>query len=236
MARAGLLNGFDVLAWNYRGCSGEVNRQLRFYHSGATDDLDTVIQHARKLYQEIFLIGFSLGGNITLKYLGEQNPYPEIKKAVAFSVPLDLYTSCLKIGERANLVYARRFLASLKNKVRCKAASFPELDTKGLTNINTIKAFDDRYTAPLHGYKDALEYYEQCSALHFLSDIKTPVLVVNALNDPFLSTACFPRDKFRDHPFVRIGHPRFGGHVGFAQFGKNGIFWSEAIAMNFLNR
>ncbi|HYG19523.1 MAG TPA: alpha/beta hydrolase, partial [Ohtaekwangia sp.] len=230
------LNGFDILAWNYRSCSGEVNTQLRFYHSGATDDLDAVIQHARKQYPEIFLIGFSLGGNITLKYLGEQNPYPEIKKAVAFSVPLNLYTSCLKIGEKANRIYARRFLNSLKNKVRCKAVAFPELDVNGLSDIKTIKAFDDRYTAPLHGYRDALHYYEQCSSLHFLSEIKTPALVVNALNDPFLSEECFPHDKFRDHRFVRIEHPQFGGHVGFTQFGKNGIFWSEAVAMNFLNR
>jgi predicted alpha/beta-fold hydrolase len=233
MARAGWMNGFDTLAWNYRGCGGEINKQLRFYHSGATDDLQTVLLHARKQYREIFLVGFSLGGNLTLKFLGEQIPYPEIKKAVVFSVPLDLHTSCLKISERSNRVYAHRFLTSLKQKVTEKGKSFPELDTRGLANIKTLKDFDDRYTAPLHGFNTALEYYEQCSSIHFLNTITTPTLIVNAQNDPFLSPDCYPGERFRDHRIVQVEHPQYGGHVGFSQFSKNGLYWSEERALKF---
>ena len=233
MARAGWMNGFDVLAWNYRGCSGEMNRQLRFYHSGATDDLGTVIHHARKQYQEIFLVGFSLGGNLTLKFLGEQAPYPEIKKAIVFSVPLNLYTSVLKISEPSNVLYAGRFLTSLKKKVTEKKKIFPELDTQGIEKIKTLQQFDDRYTAPLHGFPTALEYYERCSSIHFLKTITTPVLIVNALNDPFLSKDCFPGEQFRNHSAVQIEHPPYGGHVGFSQFRKNGLYWSDERALQF---
>src|SRR5688572_32877809 len=99
MAKAFFEKGFDVIAWNFRGCSDEMNKQLRFYHSGATDDLESVVQHAQRVgYTEICLIGFSLGGNLTLKYLGERSLHSEIKSAVVFSAPLDLYTSCLKIS------------------------------------------------------------------------------------------------------------------------------------------
>lgn len=236
MARAGFMNGFDVLAWNYRGCGGEINKQRRFYHSGATDDLQTVLLHARKFYQEIFLVGFSLGGNVTLKYLGEQKPYPEIKKAIVFSVPLNLYTSCLKITERSNFLYAYRFLTSLKKKVIDKGKSFPELDLRDIGKIGTLQEFDDRYTAPLHGFNTALEYYEQCSAIHFLKSITTPTLIVNAQNDPFLSRDCFPDEAFLGHGMVRAEYPRYGGHVGFSQFSKNGLYWSEERAIIFFTQ
>src|SRR6185503_13164266 len=108
MLRAFHRHGFDALAWNYRGCGEEMNRQRRFYHSGATDDLDTVIGHCidRNCYDSIYLIGFSLGGNITLKYLGERTVNPIIKKAIAFSVPMDLRASCEKISTPPNWIYS----------------------------------------------------------------------------------------------------------------------------------
>jgi len=113
---------FDVLAWNYRGCSEEMNRQLHFYHSGATDDLEVVVRHAAKTYREVYLVAFSLGGNLTLKYLGERGAdvSPSIKKAVVFFSP---YGSPYQLPENfaaGELAYARRFLASLKKKVRQK--------------------------------------------------------------------------------------------------------------------
>ncbi|MEO5603142.1 MAG: alpha/beta fold hydrolase, partial [Cyclobacteriaceae bacterium] len=119
MAKALHDQGFDVVAWNFRGCSNEMNRQLRFYHSGATDDLETVIQHItrHKNYKKIFLVGFSLGGNLTLKYLGERPVGALIKKAVVFSVPMDLKSSCEKISTPGNRIYSSRFLKSLKKKV-----------------------------------------------------------------------------------------------------------------------
>lgn len=234
MARAFSAAGFDVLAWNFRGCSNEMNRKLRFYHSGATDDLDAVVEHARDNgYSEIFLTGFSLGGNLTLKYLGEKRSHPEINKAVVFSTPLDLYTSCLKISKPANRIYARRFLTSLKQKIICKSAIMPGLEVKDLDRVTTILEFDDRYTAPLHGFQGAMDYYKKCSSIHFLESISVPTLIVNAQNDPFLSELCYPVSLCKSHRYVTLENPRHGGHVGFAQFNKNGLYWSEERALSF---
>lgn len=235
MARAAYGQGVDVLAWNFRGCSEEMNRQLRFYHSGASDDLETVVQHAlAKGYKQLYLVGFSLGGNLTLKYLGERPSYPEIKRAVVFSVPLHLHSSCLKISEPSNWIYNQRFLNNLKEKVIRKAAQMPGLDVTDIGSIKTLMAFDDRYTAPLHGFESAIDYYTRCSALNFLHAIHIPTLIVNAQNDPFLSAACYPAAALKDHPVVKFESPVFGGHVGFAQFRKNGLYWSEERALSFL--
>lgn len=226
---------YDVLAWNFRGCSEEINRQLRFYHSGATEDLDTVVQHAlQQGYRAIYLAGFSLGGNLTLKYLGERTPDARIQCAIAFSVPLDLHASCLKIGQPANRIYANRFLRNLKQKVYRKHALYPTLDVRGLSAISTLQDFDDAYTAPLHGYRDAVDYYTRCSSLYFLQQITIPTLILNALNDPFLSDTCFPQAMLQGHPQVRLETPRRGGHVGFAQRHPQGLYWSEEQALNFI--
>lgn len=240
MGKAFYENNYDILAWNYRGCSGEVNKQLRFYHSGATDDLDLVIQHAiKKDYKHIDLVGFSLGGNMTLKFLGEKKNeiYPEIKKAVAISVPLNLHSSCVKISEPENIIYSRRFLNNLKQKVSMKAKVMPELlDTTGLSKIKTLMAFDDAYTAPIHGFKNAVDYYKKCSSLYFLKDIKIPSLIINALNDPFLATDCYPIEKLYGHEYVTLETPTYGGHVGFTAINKQKMFWSEQRTLGFINK
>jgi uncharacterized protein len=160
MAKAFFDQGFDVLTWSYRGCSDEMNRQLRFYHSGATDDLDTVIQYAisKFQYKEIFLVGFSLGGNMTLKYLGERKVTPRIKRAVVFSVPMHLESSCRKISLPGNRVYAQRFIKSLKKKILVKASAMQGLDTSKLNSIKSLLEFDDAYTAPLHVFRGDIEY------------------------------------------------------------------------------
>ncbi len=235
MAHAFHVNKFDVLTWNFRGCSEEMNRRLRFYHSGATDDLDWIVRHAiQKNYTEINLIGFSLGGNLTLKYLGERETSPKLNKAVVFSVPLDLYASCLKISKPSNWVYANRFLKSLKGKVIQKSLMIPGLDTKGIEKIRSLLQFDDRYTAPLHGFHGAMDYYEKCSSINFLDSIAVPTLLVNAQNDPFLSDECYPASRLKNHAFIEFESPMYGGHVGFAQFDKNGLYWSEERALSFL--
>lgn len=237
MARACILTGHDVLAWNYRGCSEEMNRQLRFYHSGATDDLDIVVRHAEGTgrYAEINLVGFSLGGNLTLKYLGETRARPaSLHKAVAFSVPLDLHTSCLKISGRENWIYSQRFLRSLTRKVREKAKIMKHIDIRGLSGIKTLMEFDDHFTGPIHGFRNAIDYYEKSSSLRVVTDITNPTLVINAQNDPFLSEACYPHHVLKNHSFVKFETPARGGHVGFTQFGKNGLYWSEQRAIDFL--
>lgn len=236
MAKAFFANGFDTLAWNYRGCGQEMNKQLRFYHSGATDDLDRVVQHAisKKQYEVIYLIGFSLGGNLTLKYLGERTVNSIIKKSIVFSVPLNLYSSCIQISKPSNWIYSNRFLTSLKNKVIQKSRVMQGINVSGIEKIKSLIQFDDHFTAPLHGYRNAIDYYEQCSSLYFLKNISTPTHIVNAQNDPFLSEDCYPVDLLKDHPFVTFEIPRRGGHVGFTQFNKNGLYWSDERALHFI--
>ena len=236
MATIFFKNGYDVLAWNYRGCSEEMNRTIRFYHSGATDDLDLVVEHSASLgYSEINLIGFSLGGNLTLKYMGEKSTtlHPLIKKGIAFSVPLNLHTSCIEISKSSNWVYNQRFLKSLKAKVISKANQMEAINTAPLSSIKSLIEFDDHYTAPIHGFKGAVDYYHQCSAIRYIESINRPALIVNALNDPFLSKDCYP-DHLQDHPYLQFEYPERGGHVGFALFNQNGIYWSELRALQYI--
>ncbi|HWA32696.1 MAG TPA: hypothetical protein VG737_01130, partial [Cyclobacteriaceae bacterium] len=187
-----------------------------------------------RYYREIFLVGFSLGGNLTLKYLGEGNVHPAVKKAVVFSVPIDLHTSCIEISKPGNWVYSRRFLKALKEKIRSKAERRNDLSVEGMHDVKTLLDFDDKFTGPIHGFEGAIDYYTKCSSIHFIDKIETPTLVVNALNDPFLGENCFPRDKFKNHAWVNFEFPEHGGHVGFAMFGKKGLYWSEMRALSFI--
>lgn len=236
MARVGYQHGYDILTWNYRGCSEEMNKAFRFYHSGATDDLATVIDYAHSRgYRRIFLVGFSLGGNLTLKYLGEKRSRPEtVKKSVTFSVPIDLHTSCEKISKPSNWIYSQRFLKSLRKKVIEKSRIMPGLDIRGLEKVKTLREFDDHFTGPIHGFKDALDYYHQCSAIRFIQDISIPSLIISAANDPFLSPECYPHQLVKQHSSVLFESPQYGGHVGFTQFSKNGLYWSEQRAIDFI--
>lgn len=233
MAKALFDGGSDILAWNYRGCGEEMNKALRFYHSGATDDLDVVVNHAiARGYEQVFLVGFSLGGNLTLKYVGERKVNAAVKGVVAISVPMDLYTSSQKISTPSNWIYSRRFLKSLKKKIAAKAKIMEGLQVEGLDEINSLEEFDDHFTGPLHGFKSALDYYQHCSAIGFLEVIDVPTLIVNAQNDPFLSKECFP--KHIANKQIRWETPLRGGHVGFSRFGKNGLYWSEQKALEFI--
>jgi uncharacterized protein len=236
MANIFFTNGWDVLCWNFRGCSGEINRRPVFYHSGATGDLETVIRHASKGYREISLIGFSLGGNLTLKYLGESHESSHrINKAVAISVPLDLAGSSDRISETGNLIYAKRFLKSLKSKILLKSRDFPkEIQSKGLDKIRKLREFDEIYTGPLHGFEGADDYYAKCSALNFLPKISAKVLILNARNDPFLSSTCYPEAMGVGLRNVYMEFPENGGHVGFTPRGLKELYWSEKRALEFL--
>ena len=236
MAKEALNNGFDVLAWNYRGCGEELNRKAIFYHSGATYDLDTIIQHASQQYEEIFLIGFSLGGNLTLKYLGEKRERtPKIKKGVAISVPIDLGSSCDQISKTAFGLYTKRFLKTLRQKVEKKAKLFPaEFDLAKFSTIQTLRDFDDTFTGPLHGFGDAEEYYQTNSSLQFLSGISIPTLVLNAKNDPFLSPSCYPIELANKLDQVYFEFPKHGGHVGFMSADSEKRLYSESRAVEFI--
>ncbi len=239
MIRALLKRGWDALAWNYRECSGQPNRNLRWYHSGDTGDLDTVIRHviARDRYSERILIGFSLGGNVTLKYLGEKGSEARrfVSKAVALSVPCDLKASALKLERRANRIYMIRFLRSLHEKVRAKMHLFPDsIKDTGFEKIRTFTQFDDRYTAPIHGFRDAEDYFAKSSSRQFLPEIRIPALLINAKNDPFLPEPCFPYVEAEGNPCFFFESPESGGHVGFVRLRNNGEYWSETRAVEFL--
>ena len=239
---AGALSGegWEVLAWSYRGCSGEMNRLPRFYHSGATEDLAAVVAHAVESAPErrIDLVGFSLGGNLILKYLGELGggALPQLGRAVAFSVPCDLACSSRTLSAPFNReVYMRRFIKSLAGKIRQKHALFPEeLDPTGLEKIRTFREFDSRYTAPLHGFRDAEDYWSRCSSRPFLARIQVPALLVNAGNDPFLGPACYPKEDAAESNFFYFESPDQGGHVGFSGGGRRGGAWMAQRALQFL--
>lgn len=230
--------GYDTVSMNFRGCSGESNNALRFYHSGETGDLHTVVQHMATTgdYKRIHLIGFSLGGNVTLKYIGEQGAaIPEIvKSAVAISVPCDLKDSSIELEKRHNFIYMKRFIRSLGLKLFNKAKQYPtEISLENFNTIKNFKQFDDRYTAPMHGFKDAEEYWAMNSSKQFLENIRIPTLLINALDDPFLGKGSFPYKEADNNPDLYLETPETGGHVGFVTFtGKH--YWSERRAFQFI--
>jgi predicted alpha/beta-fold hydrolase len=241
MARALNQAGFDALAWNYRGCGGETNRLLRAYHLGDTDDLAAVIGHAvaSRHYPELFLTGFSAGGNVTLKYLGENAARvpSQVKRAAVFSVPTDLKASSVHISRWQNRIYLRRFLNSLRDKMRVKEAHLPgQLDLSELDKLRDFPQFDERYTAPLHGFASADDYYAQSASGQYLGGIRIPTLLVNALNDPFLPASCFPREAALASLFFYLETPAEGGHVGFNEGGPSGAYYSERRAVDFFTR
>ena len=217
MAEALAAAGWNSLAWNFRGCGVEPNRLARFYHSGATDDLRAVIARAAADYPKVALIGFSLGGNLTLKYLGETTPHACIVAAAAISAPVDLAASARMLdSQRGNRLYLRRFLRSLVAKVEAKSARFPaEIDARGCRSLRTFAEFDDRYTAPLHGFRDAEDYWAKSSARQFLPQIAVPTLLLNAIDDPFLAPECFPFAEAETHAQFFFEAPAHGGHLGF---------------------
>jgi uncharacterized protein len=238
MAKYFYERGYHVLAWNYRSCGSRPNRQLRFYHSGDTEDIRTVVNHVLALerHNSISLIGFSMGGNIVLKYLGEEGDTcsPKIKGAATFSVPLDLVGSSKVLSRWWNALYLRRFLKSLKKKIEQKAIFYPNhLSLDGFEEIRSFKGFDNAYTAPLHGFKDAMDYWTRSSSLYYLEKIAVPTLIINAQNDSFLSPSCFPYDIAKKHPKVYLETPKGGGHVGFGFF--RSPFWLEKRAYHFLD-
>jgi hypothetical protein len=237
MVRAMNQEGIDALAWNYRGCSGEPNRRFRLYHNGAIDDLHTVVDYAASSYKNIFLIGFSMGGNMTLLYLGKQaQTVPEsVKGSITFSAPCDLTASSIALERRANTLYMKRFLKMLHEKVKAKQTQFPQhIDDHHYDKLKTFRDFDGRYTAPIHGFKSAEDYWEKCSCRPWLEQIKVPSLIVNSLDDPFLEGGCYPMDECAGNPNTTLEITRDGGHVGFVALNPCGRYWSEERAVTFI--
>lgn len=229
-------NTIDAVCVNFRGCSGEPNLKYRSYHSGATEDLEDIVNHLinTKHYTEIYFHGISLGGNMVLKYIGERNSLPtNIKGVVAVSVPCDLYGSCKELHKLKNRLYHDNFKRYLVNRLKIKQRQHTDkLSLKEINSINTLIDFDDVYTSKSHGFKDAIDYYKQCSSLQFLTNIKIPTLIINALNDSFLSPECYPVKEAKTNNYLHLEMPKYGGHVGFVS--KNNIYYNEQRALEFL--
>lgn len=232
--------GMDVLGWNCRSCSGEMNRKMRLYNHGEIGDFGQVVNHAlgRKLYQKIHLIGYSMGGSILLKYLGVHGknlPEP-IKTGIAFSSPCDLKGSIQTLELSSNWFYRRKFFTSLRKKIEAKALQFPgQIDLSKFEQIKTWRDFDEFYSAPINGYKDADDFYWQASAQNFVAGIQIPALLCNAQNDPILTPSCSPKALADQHPYFFVETPRNGGHVGFSIKQQAGPYcWLEHRALEFI--
>ncbi|MCC5920458.1 MAG: alpha/beta fold hydrolase [Cyclobacteriaceae bacterium] len=233
--------GYTVVAWNYRSCGSRPNKKPIFYHSGATYDLSEIHLYVKKSFSnaKIGFIGFSLGGNLSLKYLGELKKEASnlnVAGGVAISTPVDLMGASKIITHDALKLYQFRFLRSLRKKVKLKAKEHPEIDLNILKKVNTLYEFDNLLTAPLHGFKNADDYYYHASSIRFLDNINVPTLLLNAQNDPFLSKSCFP-DNIKNQ-LINTLYPKFGGHVGFRpkKLISNQHYWSEKVTFEFMDR
>jgi uncharacterized protein len=210
--------GFDVWAWYMRGCS-KIDSGPLLYNSGFTIDLRSLIEEAKKLtYKRIHLIGFSVGGNITLKLLGEG--VQGISSAVCFSTPLHLEDVAQHLSKSFGGFYMKRFLKSLKEKIGITQERHPNNSFKMemLHQCHDFESFDAHFTAPMHRFQSAHDYYTQCSSLFSLPNIRVKCLVVSACNDPFLTPSCFPNPA--NYPHIDFQYPLEGGHCGFQHGGK----------------
>ena len=229
-------NGYDVAAMNYRFCSGEINTQLRTYHSGETEDLHAVINEVLPHYDEVFLVGFSLGGNIVLKYVGDgiYPLHPKLKATIGISVLVDLYGAALELSKFKNRLYTKRFLKTLFKKLRKKQEQYPsQIKLNQLKKVKYLIDFDEYFTSTINGFTNARDYYDQCNSKQFLHNIKIPTLIINALDDPFLSKTCYPIAEATKNKFLNLMTPKYGGHVGFF-YPKNKYLWNEEQILKFI--
>lgn len=240
-ARHFVRHGWDALAWNCRSCSGEMNRRFRMYHHGDTEDIDTVIRHALATgrYKTIVLVGYSMGGNITMKYLGTKgvHTYPEIKAGVAFSSPCDIAAGADVLDRWDNFIYKKRFMGFLSRKIRLKDKQFPgKLDVSKLKLVRRWRDFDEWFSAPITGHESADAFHRQASAKNFLEGIRIPTLLVSAVNDPILTPECFPVEIAGKHPYFHFELTPGGGHCGFRAKGDRDASWSEKRALAFCEK
>jgi len=232
--------GWRGLAINFRSCSGTPNRLRRSYHAGETSDLHWVIQRVAAQYPQapICCVGMSLGGNVLLKYLGEQgrDALATLKAAVAISTPFDL-----AISARAfewgffNRLYMSRLLGTLKQKTVAKLTRYPDLvDQERLAAVRTIREFDELVTAPVHGFANGADYWTASSCRRFLAAIRRPTLLISAVDDPLVPFDVSLREDAARNPYLTAEFPDAGGHVGFVSGSPHHpIFWAEQRAFDF---
>jgi len=239
--------GLVPVGLNFRACSGEPNLKLRTYHSGETSDLGFVLGRLRDRFPDraLGVIGVSLGGNVLLKYLGERGeghtppeaPGPLPDAAVTISVPFDLAAGAdLLARSRMGRVYTHYFLRSLVGKIRQKQRLLADrVDLEALARVRSLRGFDDLVTAPLNGFRDADHYYRDSSSAFYLKSVRTPTLVLQAEDDPFLPRPALPETALRDNPSIHLALTDRGGHVGFVSGAfRRPEFWAEESSARFL--
>lgn len=235
-------HGMASVGLNFRACSGEPNLRARAYHSGETGDLAFVLVRLRERFpaRQLFLVGFSLGGNVMLKYLGESGEEEQagVRGAVAISVPYDLAAGARQL--EASLIgrqlYTRYFVRSLSEKVRLKAHLLDDsFDLDAIAAAPSIRAFDDALTAPLHGFRNADHYYSESSSSAFLPAVRVPTLLLHSMDDPFLPADAVPTAEMTANPWLHPVLTPQGGHVGFVSGSlSRPRFWGEESAARFL--
>jgi len=231
--------GYSAGLMYFRGCSGEPNRLPRSYHSGDTGDLEEIMQRLTQRHgdSKIAVVGYSLGGNVLLKWLGEKGDSVAITTAIAISVPLDLNLAALKLGSGLSRIYQRHLLNKLRVSVTGKAAVHtPPFPLDSLHQLNTFHKFDNEITAPLHGFRDVHEYYTKSSSKQFLNNIKIPTLLLQSVDDPFLPANALP-DEDELSPSITLELSGRGGHVGFVT-GSNPLrpgYWLEERILQHLD-
>lgn len=235
MASKFINNKWDAILMNHRSCSGEDNRLFSCYHSGKSDDLHRILKVINKSYDydSIVIIGFSLGGNISLKYLGESWGKPDnLKACVSISPPIDLEACGKALNSKENWLYARTFLLTMRKKLELKLQKFPDKDLGQLQRVKNLYDFDNEYTGPAHNFGDAQGYYDTCSSKPFIKNITLPTLILIAKNDSFMRASCYPDDIVEYLPNVYLETPDYGGHVGFVQKGE--YYYQEERAFMFV--
>jgi len=241
MARELSAVGVRAVRLNFRGCSGEMNRLPRFYHAGDTADLGAVVNYLRERRPRAAFgaIGFSLGGNVLLKYLGERGSgaATDLNAAVAVSVPFDLSAGTRRLEEPGmSWIYTLYFLRKLRSKTRQKRALLEnEVEVEVALRARSVRGFDEAATARLHGFRDAWHYYESSSCYDWVDQIRIPTLLLHSLDDPFLPMDGVPTEAIRTNPCLIDGVTEKGGHVGFIGGSPwRPIFWAEREAARFL--
>jgi uncharacterized protein len=232
--------GLRGVALNFRSCSGEPNRTARFYHAGDTEDLGFVVRRLRSRFPHATLgvLGYSLGGNVLLKYLGErgEGAADDVAAAAAISVPFDLAAGAAELERGVGRLYARHFLRTLRSKYTGQTERLGErCDLERVARSRTLREFDDAATAPLHGFQGAADYYHRSSSADYLVRIRVPTLVLHALDDPFLPRDAVPLAAIRANPHLVDAVTGRGGHVGFVEGPPWRLgFWAEREAARFL--
>lgn len=229
------------LAMNFRSCSGTLNRLRRSYHGGDTADLAWVIDRAvaEDADRPVLCAGFSLGGNVLLKYLGERGKAvpAQVRAAVAISAPCDLAASARALEHGFSRVYMKRFVRGLRQKMLAKLRHYPDLvDRRRLAAVRTMAEFDELVTAPVHGFPSAEAYWQACSASRFLGAIRCPTLLINAKDDPIVPVASLPVEIVSRNACLSGLFPEAGGHTGFlgGTSPHHPVAWAEARAIAFL--